>query len=123
MSYFHFLIITERRKCSNSGRKKTKKCLEESTSSDSDNILSKKIKLDLDFTPRKYVEAKEQLAVHQSTNKRIYNLNLGLQEKVLSLEKKIAMLEKKVLQQQKHIIELEKGKNISSKLSDIVAFM
>lgn len=48
--------------------------MKESTS-ESETESSKKRKIDPDFTPRKYAEAKEQVAMFQVTNKRISELN------------------------------------------------
>ena len=58
-----------------------------------ESVSNKKLKIDPDFTPRKYVKVKENLAIEQNTNKRIYSLNLQLQEKIVLLEKRNELLE------------------------------
>ncbi|KAJ1520381.1 hypothetical protein ONE63_003516 [Megalurothrips usitatus] len=54
------------------------------TSTDSDD--KKTLKLDPDYTPRKYVRAKEDLSIQRTTIKRLSTLNLKHQEKILELE-------------------------------------
>jgi len=64
-----------------------RKILDETTSSSSDDDLkSKKFKIDPDYTPRKYVEAKEEIEIMKVSIKRISDLNLRHQEKILLLE-------------------------------------
>ena len=65
-----------------------------STSSSDDNV--KRIKVDPDFTPRKYTEAVFELQRRQSTIKRISSLNVTLQEKLLLEETKNADLQKEI---------------------------
>lgn len=63
-----------------------------SPSSDSDGH-GKKFKYDVDFTPRKYVLLKDEVAILKNTIQRIMNLNLKLQEDKNELEGKIHDLE------------------------------
>lgn len=65
-----------------------------STTSDADS--KKKIKLDPDFTPRKYEIVKRDLRVHKNTVKRITDLNFKLQDKINLLDSKVEEQEKKI---------------------------
>ena len=78
-----------------------------STSDDYCVIGSKKVKLDPDFTPRKYEKAKEEIAMYQNTVKRITALNLRLQEKIIDLEEKNDDLEMKVREFEGEMQELK----------------
>lgn len=76
--------------------------LSSSSSEESSGPDSKRKKLDVDFTPRKYKQAKDDLEIEKNTTKRLASLNLRLQEKNFDLEQRIAVLEeeKKKLQKQ-----------------------
>jgi len=77
------------RSSSRSGSVK-RKILEDSSSSSDD---SKKVKLDPDFTPRKYVKATQEIVMLNATIKRVSDLNVRLQEKMLKLEEEKDKLE------------------------------
>ena len=73
--------------------------LKESSSSSDEAILDKKgkkIKLDPDFTPKKYEDLKDELSMKTSVIKRVTDLNMRLQEQLCSVHEKKGELETKV---------------------------